>query len=168
MGSGYSNGCYYCSGTKDCTSLGGYCNHAYSCSINSDGWSRGTWTRTGDWWTNACLGSLGSAYCSFVLSVSNASVCAATANCGTESCGSPCTYNYCSSDGKEVRWRKEGYQDICQANANACGKNYISQCDEGGPVETCEVGYVCKPVSGNTCGKPNVDCVPKSSTWSET
>jgi hypothetical protein len=34
-------------------------------------------------------------------------------------------------------------------------------------VENCEAGYVCKPISGTTCGKTNVDCVPKSSSWSE-
>jgi hypothetical protein len=164
----YCSGDYVCSGrckgnrygTYSCTSPG-YCDYSYSCSINSGGWSRGTWTQTGDWWSDACS----SGACGFVLSISNAGLCYDDQNCGTDDCASPCTYEYCASD-TEVRWRTEGDRETCTASTTGCGTTFNSNCDDG-HVENCEAGYVCKPISGTTCGKTNVDCVPKSSSWSE-
>jgi hypothetical protein len=154
----YSNSCGVadaCTGTKTCS--GTRCTTpSYSCSASN------FWVKNSSLQARLCSGY--PAACPWV-TIGTAG-CYDDEPCGTATCKNPCTYKLCSSDEKEVLERTKGTTETCTASAG-CGTTPNPQCNPDTVFETCETGYVCKPVSGTTCGETNVDCVPKSSSWSE-
>jgi hypothetical protein len=155
----YSDSCgtaNACTGTKTCS--GTRCTTpSYSCSASN------FWVKNSSLQARLCSGY--PAACPWV-TIGTAG-CYDDEPCGTATCKNPCTYKLCSSDEKEVLERTKGTTETCTASAVGCGTTPNPQCNPDTVFETCETGYVCKPVSGTTCGETNVDCVPKSSSWSE-
>jgi hypothetical protein len=155
----YSDSCgtvNACTGTKTCS--GTQCTTpSYSCSASN------FWVKNSSLQARLCSGY--PAACPWV-TIGTAG-CYDDEDCGTATCKNPCTYKLCSSDEKEVLERTKGTTETCTASAVGCGTTPNPQCNPDTVFETCETGYVCKPVSGTTCGETNVDCVPKSSSWSE-
>jgi hypothetical protein len=126
----------------------GYSDISYSCSSSK------VLTTTNDFYTENCSGGS----CVYVL----ASTSSSTTPCGTDTCSADGTLKeYCKSG--NIWEKKEGPEDSCTASASSgyCSSPIIV-CADNEKV-SCDPGYTCKMVAPD-----DAECVPLSTTWTET
>jgi hypothetical protein len=162
-GAKYSDSCGVanaCEGTKTCTPAERCVGMTYTCSASGVYQTRGSYEQV------VCS----SGACPFTAySWLDYSMCGDDDPCRVETCGDSCEYNYCSDD-TTIKRRTVGTDYDCYPGVSGgCLNEESTSCPPETTPETCEVGYVCKEVPGiQSCrSMPEVDCVPKSSSWSE-
>jgi hypothetical protein len=164
----YCSGDYVCTGRCKGNRYGSYsCTPAercvgmtYTCSASGVYQTRGSYEQV------VCS----SGACPFTAySWLDYSMCGDDDPCRVETCGDSCEYNYCSDD-TTIKRKTVGTDYDCYSGVSGgCLNEESTSCPPETTPETCEVGYVCREVPGTqSCrSMPNVDCVPKSSSWSE-